>query len=38
MMNVPAPPAAFNIAQHLVARNAGRGDRIAYIDDRTRLS
>jgi benzoate-CoA ligase len=38
MTTMPPPPAAFNVAQHLIDRNAGRGDRIAYIDDRTRMS
>jgi len=33
-----APPASFNLAEHLIARNAGRAGRIAYIDDRGRLS
>ena len=28
-----APPAAFNFAAHLLERNAGRGERIAYRDD-----
>jgi benzoate-CoA ligase len=38
MRNAVAPPPQFNLAQHLIARNASRADRIAYIDDRTRLS
>ena len=38
MTNFPAPPSAFNLATHLVARNAQRADRIAYIDERTRIS
>ena len=38
MVTASAPPAAFNLAQHLIARNAQRADRIAYIDDRTRLT
>lgn len=29
----PAPPPTFNFAQHLIERNAGRGDKTAYIDD-----
>ena len=33
-----APPARFNFAEHLLAVNAGRGARIAYVDDRTRLT
>jgi benzoate-CoA ligase len=39
-MTTPAsgPPTRFNFATHLAARNAGRAQRIAYIDDRTRLS
>ena len=36
--SAPAPPSQFNIAEHLLARHALRGDRIAYIDDRTQLS
>jgi len=32
MTNFPAPPSAFNLATHLIARNAERADRIAYID------
>jgi benzoate-CoA ligase family len=38
MTTVAAPPAAFNLAADLLARNAARGDRVAYIDDRTRLT
>src|SRR6185312_16702997 len=38
MTNFPAPPSAFNLATHLIARNAERADHIAYIDDRTRVS
>ena len=30
---VPAPGPRFNFAQHLLARNAGRGAKTAYIDD-----
>src|SRR6185437_16316157 len=38
-MSTPAaPPPSFNLAEHLIARNAPRADRIAYIDDRSRLS
>ncbi|HXR56365.1 MAG TPA: benzoate-CoA ligase family protein [Casimicrobiaceae bacterium] len=37
-MSTPsAPPSSFNLAQHLIARNAKRNDRIAYIDDRSQL-
>ncbi|MBA4286854.1 MAG: benzoate-CoA ligase family protein [Xanthomonadaceae bacterium] len=32
------PPAAFNFADYLLALNAARGDKPAYIDDRRRLS
>ena len=38
MAHPSAPPEAFNLAAHLITRNASRADRIAYIDDRTRLS
>jgi len=38
MTDPSAPPEAFNLAGHLVGRNASRADRVAYIDDRTRLS
>jgi benzoate-CoA ligase len=34
----PAPPAAFNFAQHLIERNAGRTARTAYVDDHGRLT
>ena len=27
------PPARFNFAQHLIDRNHGRADKVAYIDD-----
>jgi benzoate-CoA ligase len=37
-MTPPAPPSRFNIAEHLLAPNAARADRIAYLDDHTRLS
>ena len=33
-----SPPPSFNFAEHLIARNAARADRIAYIDDRTKLT
>ncbi len=32
------PPARFNLAADLLARNANRGSKIAYVDDRARLS
>lgn len=35
---IPPPAAQFNFAAHLLARNAGRPDKIAYIDDLGRLS
>jgi benzoate-CoA ligase len=35
---VAAPPARFNIAQHLLEANVGRGDKPAFIDDLGRLS
>ena len=38
MTQPAAPPESFNLAAHLIARNAGRPDCLAYIDDRTRLS
>ena len=34
----PAPPSSLNLAEHLIARNALRANRIAYVDDRGRLS
>jgi benzoate-CoA ligase len=38
-MSTPAaPPSSFNLALHLMSRNAARADRVAYIDDRERLS
>jgi benzoate-CoA ligase len=37
MAPIPPPPARFNFAQHLIERNAGRGDKAAYIDDLGRL-
>ena len=33
-----ALPERFNIAAHLLAVNAERGDKLAYIDDTTRLT
>ena len=36
--NVNAPSTAFNFAQHLIASNAGRADKIALIDDAGQLS
>ena len=33
-----APPSQFNLAAHLIARNASRAARTAYVDDRARLS
>ena len=32
------PPAAFNFAAHLFANSAARSSRLAYVDDRTRLT
>jgi len=38
-MRAHAPlPSSFNFAEHLIARNAGRAQRTAYIDDRTELT
>jgi benzoate-CoA ligase len=34
----PAPGATFNFAQHLLAANALRADKLAFIDDQGRLS
>jgi benzoate-CoA ligase len=34
---VEAPPERFNVAAHLLQRNAGRAAKTAYIDDETRL-
>jgi len=31
--SVPAPPEMFNFARHLLEANAGRPDKIAFIDD-----
>ena len=36
--NVPPPPEAFNFAQHLLAANAGREAKAAFIDDLGTLS
>ena len=36
--NVPAPPEPFNFAQHLLALNASRPDRIAFVDDLGRVA
>jgi benzoate-CoA ligase len=36
--DVQPPPAAFNIAQHLLAINAGRPDKAAFVDDLGSLS
>ena len=33
-----APPSQFNLAAHLLARNASRATKVAYADDRRRLS
>ncbi len=30
---VPAPPETFNFAQHLLDANAGRADKLAFVDD-----
>ena len=35
---VPAPPADFNFARHIIERNAGRAERVAFIDDREVVS
>jgi benzoate-CoA ligase len=35
---IAPPPERFNFAQHLIALNAGRGAKTAYIDDTGRLS
>jgi len=35
---IERPPTAFNFADYLLALNAGRGDKPAYIDDRRCLS
>ena len=36
--NVPAPGAPFNFAAHLIARNAGRAAKTAFVDDAGTLS
>jgi benzoate-CoA ligase len=36
--NVPAPPEPFNFAQHLLALNASRPDKPAFVDDLGRLT
>ena len=36
--HVPAPPERFNIAQHLLALNAGRAHKAAFVDDLGALS
>ena len=33
-----ALPSSFNIAEHLIARNAAHLERVAYLDDRTELT
>jgi len=33
LAGVPAPPEVFNFAQHLLALNAGRPDKPAFIDE-----
>jgi len=38
MSTPPAPSSSFNLAEHLIARNAARAGRIAYIDDRGRIT
>ena len=35
---VEPPPERFNFAAHLIATNAGRADKTAYIDDQGSLS
>jgi benzoate-CoA ligase len=35
---VTPPPAAFNFAQHLLAANAGRGEKAAFVDELGTLS
>jgi benzoate-CoA ligase len=32
------PPAQLNFAAHLIERNAGRAERVAYVDDRERVT
>ena len=38
MNPLPPPPEQFNFAQHLIASNASRGDKVAVIDDNGRLT
>ena len=38
MRAVSAPPTEFNFAQHLIAANAGRSDKVALIDDMGRIT
>ena len=35
---IPSPPEGFNFAQHVIALNAGRGAKTAFIDDAGSLS
>ncbi len=38
MVNTPQPPARFNFAAHLLATNAERAGKTAFIDDQDRLT
>ena len=38
MVNTPPPPARFNFAAHLLATNAGRAGKTAFIDDQGHLT
>jgi benzoate-CoA ligase len=38
MVDAAAPPPVFNLAAHLLARNASRSGKPAYVDDRTTLT
>ena len=38
LAGVPAPPEVFNFAQHLLALNAGRPDKPAFIDEQGQLT
>ena len=38
MSHISPPPTEFNFAQHLIATNAARGEKVAVIDDAGRLS
>ena len=38
MSHIAPPPVEFNFAQHLIATNAGRPDKVAVIDDVGRLN